>query len=85
MRETGIAKRYLTDESTDITPFLDTILEKVAPATAKVSSPLRLQSFNLAYDDFLGRLGVGRVYEGDVKSGQILFLKKLGGQLRQGV
>ncbi|PIZ53745.1 translational GTPase TypA, partial [Candidatus Woesearchaeota archaeon CG_4_10_14_0_2_um_filter_33_10] len=76
----GIAKRYLTDESLDITPLLDMILEKVDPAQSQVDLPLRFQSFNLGYDNFLGRLAIGRVYEGTISIKDNLILKKTNGQ-----
>ncbi|RJQ34155.1 translational GTPase TypA [Candidatus Parcubacteria bacterium] len=78
----GVAKRYLTDESKDIMPLLDIILEKVPPADSQVSVPLRFQSFNLAYDNFLGRLAIGRIYEGSIKSKDNLFLKKTNGEIQ---
>ena len=78
----GIAKKYLTDENKDITPLLDAILEKVPPAKAKIEAPLRFQSFNLAYDNFLGRLAIGRIYEGKIKSKDNLFLKKTKGEIQ---
>jgi len=73
----GIAKRYLTDESQDITPLLDAILEKVPPAASNTDLPLRFQVFNLAYDNFLGRLAIGRIYEGCLKNKDNLVLKKI--------
>ena len=68
---TGVAKRALTDESIDLTPLLDAILEyvPVASANSTADAPLRLQPFNLAYDNFLGRMAVARVYEGQVVAG----------------
>lgn len=78
----GIAKRYLTDKDKDITPLLDIILEKVPPADSDSSQPLRFQSFNLAYDNFLGRMAIGRIYEGKIKSKDNLFLKKTDGQVQ---
>ena len=39
------------------------IMEKVAEAPNEVDKPLRMQVANLGYDNFLGRLGIGRVYE----------------------
>ena len=80
----GIAKLNLSDESKDLTPLLDTILLKVQPAKADVSLPFRFQPFNLGYDNYLGRLAVGRVYEGRVKSGSNLVLKKRDGQVAKG-
>ena len=81
----GIAKKRLTDESSDLSPLLDTILSYVPPASnAKHDVPLRFQSFNLAYDNFLGRMAVGRVYEGVIKTGQNVFVRKPNGDTRQG-
>ncbi|MCX6787526.1 MAG: translational GTPase TypA [Candidatus Kaiserbacteria bacterium] len=62
----------------DLSPLLDMILEKVpaANATASADAPLMLQPFNLAYDNFMGRLAVGRIYEGTVRPNQNVFIKK---------
>ena len=70
----------------DLTPLLDLILEKVpaANATASADAPLMLQPFNLAYDNFMGRLAVGRIYEGTVKPNQNVFIKKPDGTTRTG-
>ena len=82
----GIAKKKLTDVSNDLTPLLDTILEFVPDAHSGEleAKPLRLQPFNLAYDNFLGRMAVARVYEGTVKAGQPVFATKPGAQPRAG-
>ena len=81
----GIAKRKLTDDSKDLTPLLDVILEHVPPVfDDKKEAVLRAQPFNLGYDNFLGRLAVARIYEGTVKSGQAVFIKKSGGEIRKG-
>jgi GTP-binding protein len=74
----GIAKRKLDDESSDLTPLLDTILEKIPPAPQDASLPLRAQPFNLAYDNFLGRLAIVRVYDGTMKVGDTVSIKHLG-------
>ena len=66
----GMAKRAMADEMVDLTPLFDTILEKVPAAANDTTKPFRMQPFNLAYDNFMGRLGIGRVYEGIVKNGQ---------------
>jgi GTP-binding protein len=80
----GIAKRYLTDDSQDIMPLLDIILEKVQPANAEVDLPLRFQPFNLGYDNYLGRLAIGRIYEGRLQTKGNLVLKKLNGENKAG-
>ena len=78
----GIAMKKMEDTSTDLTPLFDTILEKVPVAANDTTKPLRMQAFNLAYDNFLGRLGVGRVYEGKIKVGETVFIKKEGAATR---
>ncbi len=80
----GIAKHNLTDDSKDLTPLLDTVLELVPPAPSNTSIPLRMQPFNLAYDSYTGRLALGRIYEGKVKVGQNVFIKKPTGEIRTG-
>ncbi len=80
----GVAMRKLDDERKDLTPLLDVILEQVPPAATEdaVAKPLKLQTFNLAYDNFLGRLAIARVYEGSVKAGQTVIVKKPDGASR---
>ncbi len=82
----GVAKRALTDESQDLSPLLDTILEYVPCASSPelTQKPLRFQPFNLGYDNFLGRLAVGRIYEGVISAGENIFVKKPDGETRSG-
>ncbi len=82
----GVAKRKLTDDSKDLTPLLDMILEHVVPANANIAEggPLMMQPFNLAYDNFLGRLAFVRVYRGRVSVGDQVFIKKPDGTTRVG-
>ena len=73
----GVAMKNPTDEQVDLTPLLDLILEKV-PAAAKAEDeklPLTAQIFNLAYDNFMGRLAICRIYKGTLKTGQRIFSK----------
>lgn len=65
----GIAKHELTDESKNLQPLFDLILETVPPAPNNTSVPMRMQPANLAYDSYIGRLAVGRIYEGKVRAG----------------
>jgi len=80
----GIAKRKLEDVSTNLDPLLDTILELVPAAPSNTTIPLRMQPFNLAYDSYTGRLGLGRIYEGKIKVGQNVVIKKPTGETRTG-
>ncbi|MEJ0054078.1 MAG: translational GTPase TypA [bacterium] len=82
----GVAMRKLTDEKKDLSPLLDVVLEHV-PATSSTelsTKPLILQPFNLGYDNFLGRMAVGRIYEGTVHPGDAVFVKKPDGATRSG-
>jgi len=73
----GIAKLNLSDESENLFPLLDVILEKVKPASSPemAEKPLAAQPFNLAYDNFLGRCAICRIYQGKIKSGQEVIVK----------
>lgn len=73
----GVAKKEMHHEAQDLTPILDTILATVPAASGDNLSaqPLKMQVFNLAYDNYLGRMGICRIYEGTVKNGQKLFVK----------
>jgi GTP-binding protein len=79
----GIAKEHMADESTTIEPLLDMILLKVKPAKADKDAELRMQPFNLAYDNFLGRLAIGRIHEGTIKAGQTYILKRNDGTIEK--
>jgi GTP-binding protein len=72
----GLAKRNLEDEAKDLMPILDVVLEHVPPAERDLDKPVRLQPFNLAYDNFLGRLAIARVYEGSLNTGQEVWIMK---------
>ena len=73
----GIAKKKLTDDPPaggwDLTPLLETILEHVPAATDRSGEALLAQPFNLAYDNFLGRMALVRVYSGTLKTGDTVF------------
>lgn len=80
----GVAVRALDDEQKDITPLLDFIYEQVEPAKADVSAPFRMQPATLAYDNFLGRMAIGRVYEGSVKVNDSVVVVNADGVERKG-
>ncbi len=82
----GVAMRKLDDPRKDLTPLLDVILEHVPPANKdhSATAPLTVQTFNLGYDNFLGRLAIGRIYDGTIKNGQTVFEKKIDGSTKSG-
>ncbi len=75
----GKAFKNLGDESTDLSPLLDLILEKVKPASKNEDAPMSAQVFNLGYDNFLGRMAVARIYSGHVNFGSPIFIKGVNG------
>lgn len=79
----GIAKRAMTDETTDLSALLDVVLEHVPSVQPeKVNESLSAQIFNLGYDNFLGRLAIARVYGGEIKNGSTITIKKADGETR---
>mgnify|MGYP002725622677 CR=1 FL=1 len=80
----GIAKKTLEDESTDLKPLFDLILERVSVAESDSTKPLKMQTSNLAYDDYVGRMGLGRIYEGTATVGQNVLVLHADGSKRKG-
>jgi GTP-binding protein len=80
----GVAMLNLSDEQKSLEPLLDTILKEVPPAPENYEMPLRTQPFNLAYDNYLGRLAIARVYEGVIRAGDTVHIKKIDGEVRTG-
>ncbi len=75
----GIAVNSPTDQGKDLQPLFDMILKEVPPAKSDVAAPLRFQPVNLGYDDFVGRLATGRIFEGTLKTGSTVTVIKLDG------
>lgn len=81
----GVAMRALDDPRENMFPLLDVILEHIEPANRNASAPLKAQPFNLAYDNFLGRMAICRIYEGTIQTGKKLFDKKPSGTASSGM
>lgn len=80
----GIAVKELSDEKKDITPMLDWFLEHVPAADHDDDADFRMQPATLAYDNFLGRIAVGRVHAGTVKTNQSITVLGADGAKRAG-
>lgn len=82
----GVAKKKMEDEAVNLNPILDMVLEKVPPASnpEKSAHELQAQVFNLAYDNFLGRMGICRIYAGTIRDGQQVFVKDTHGKMFSG-
>lgn len=72
----GIVKKNINDVSSDLTPLFETILEHVKPYPDYDNQSLQMQIYDLAYDDYLGRIGIGRIYKGSIKKGQVVAISK---------
>ena len=72
----GIAKYSLDDDSTTIDPLLETIVKQCKPFEGNENDDLQLQISNLGYDDYIGRLGIGRINKGKIKNGEQVTLVK---------
>jgi GTP-binding protein len=78
----GIAKLHLEDESKDLTPLFDLILQEVKEASINKDDSFRAQVFNLGYDNFLGRLAIVRAYAGSIKTSSQIIVKDAEGNSR---
>ncbi len=65
----GFAKHELEEESDTLTPLLEAIVEHVPPPGGDSSAPLQMQVATLQYDDYVGRVAVGRVFDGTLRIG----------------
>lgn len=82
----GLAKKEIGDEMKDLSPILDTVLAEVPSASGDNLSKeeLRAQSFNLGYDNFLGRLAICRIYAGTIRNASQIIIKNIDGTIRTG-
>ena len=77
----GIATLNPSDISNgNITPLLETILKQVEPYKGSEADDLQLQISSLGYDEYIGRLGIGRVNTGKIKAGELVTLVKNNGE-----
>ncbi len=81
----GIAKRTLDDPSTTLAPLFETILAKIQPAPGDASAPLQILVSNIEYDDYVGRLAIGRIVSGTVRHNQPIGILKDGRRIKSSV
>lgn len=79
----GKATLDLNNLGDDISPLLETVLKQVEPFKGDVNDNLQLQVSQLDYDSFIGRLGIGRVNKGVIKSGSTVNLCRNDGKVEQ--
>ena len=76
----GYAKLNIEDPNEDLEPLFKTILEKVPKPKGKEESPLQLQVFTLDYDNFIGKIGIARIFNGKIALGENVLLAKADGE-----
>jgi GTP-binding protein len=75
----GIALKSIDDDSKDLSPLFDVILNHVKPYPDLSDEPLQMQVSSLQYDDYLGRLGVARITRGVARVGEMVKVSKRDG------
>lgn len=80
----GFAKLNEEDESTDMRPLFETILKYTPEPAGDADKPLQLQISQLDYDNYTGRLGIGRILNGRIKPGQVVAIMNEDKQIGQG-
>jgi GTP-binding protein len=72
----GTAKLGMEEDSTDLKPLFDTIMNTIPPPSGKSDGILQILVTNIDYDNYIGRLAIGRVFSGTVKVGDYVSMAK---------
>ena len=80
----GYAKLALSDENKDLTPLFQTILTEVPKPQGSDENGLQLQVFTLDYDNFIGKIGIARIFNGTISMGENVVLVKADGEKVKG-
>jgi GTP-binding protein len=79
--KTGVAKRSLDDPSSDLRPLFEAIIEHIPAPQGDPEDTLQMLIANLDYSDYLGRLGIGRVFNGTLRFGDTVAIAKRDGSM----
>jgi GTP-binding protein len=79
----GIAKRSLDDDGQDLRPLFDEIIKTIPPPPAPREEVLQMLVANLDYNDYVGRLAIGRIFSGAVTVGDQIGICKLDGRVEK--
>lgn len=80
----GFAKKDLADEEKDMTPLFETILEHVEDPEGEDDKPMQFLITNIAYDNYVGKLAVGRIHNGIMRRNQEIMVIKRDGSMFKG-
>lgn len=76
----GYARLDPKDDSMDMRPLLETIINRIPGPIADLEKPLQMQITNIDYNEYVGRIGIGRVFNGYLRKGETIALLKRNGQ-----
>ncbi|HET6364782.1 MAG TPA: translational GTPase TypA [Nitrospirota bacterium] len=77
----GLAKLKMEDDSKDLQPLFDLIVNTIPAAEGNEIAPLQLLVMNIDYNDYVGRLAIGRIFSGTVKIAEPIGVVQQGGQM----
>src|SRR2546423_1800219 len=80
----GIVRTELTDTNEDCRPLFDAVLKRIPPPPGNPDAPLQLLVSAIDYNDYVGRLGIGRVQRGKVRQGEDVIVVRRGGSQKKG-
>ena len=80
----GYAKLELADESDSMEPLFQMIISNVRPPEGDQSAPLQLLVTNIDYNDYIGRIATGKIFNGKVSAGETVSLVKRNGEIKRG-
>lgn len=80
----GYAKYNMSDENKNFEPLFETILTHVPAPSGSAENPLQLQVFTLDYDNYVGKIGIARIFNGRIKKNETVMLAKADGEQLRG-
>jgi len=80
----GYAKYNMADENKNFEPLFETIINTVKKPTGSPDNPLQLQIFTLDYDNYVGKIGIARIFNGRIKKNETVMLAKADGEQLRG-
>ncbi|WP_263832448.1 translational GTPase TypA [Sulfurospirillum oryzae] len=80
----GYAKHNMSDENKNLEPLFETIIKHVPTPSGNATNPLQLQVFTLDYDNYVGKIGIARIFNGTIKKNETVLLAKADGEQVRG-
>jgi GTP-binding protein len=80
----GYAKLEMQDESQDMEPLFETIINNVSPPEGDLGAPFQMLITNIDYNDYIGRIATGKIFNGRVEAGETVALVRRNGSVQKG-